>query len=124
MLMCSCPILQQLDYTKQFLLATDASAYGVGAVLLQDSPPPQAPLVSHRVRVAHCSSPASDCPTLSDCSTSSQMGNSVRPTGNQCSIGSDRGGDPDQNFKEVIEMFDFELFDKFEELVENYPGAR
>jgi hypothetical protein len=48
----------------------------------------------------------------------------VRPTGNQRSIGSDGGGDPDQNFKEVIELFDFEQFDKFEELVENYPGAR
>ena len=35
-LMCSRPILRQLDYTKQFLLATDASAYGVGAVLLQE----------------------------------------------------------------------------------------
>ena len=34
--MCSRPILRQLDYTKQFLLATDASAYGVGAVLLQE----------------------------------------------------------------------------------------
>ena len=35
-LMCSRPILRQPDYTKQFLLATDASAYGVGAVLLQE----------------------------------------------------------------------------------------
>ena len=34
--MCSRPILRQPDYTKQFLLATDASAYGVGAVLLQE----------------------------------------------------------------------------------------
>jgi hypothetical protein len=35
-LMCSKPILRQPDYTKQFYLATDASAYGVGAVLLQE----------------------------------------------------------------------------------------
>jgi hypothetical protein len=35
-LMCSRPILRQPDYTKQFFLATDASAYGVGAVLLQE----------------------------------------------------------------------------------------
>ena len=35
-LMCSHPILQQLDYTKQFLLATDVSAYSVGTILLQE----------------------------------------------------------------------------------------
>jgi hypothetical protein len=35
-LMCSRPILRQPDYTKQFFLATDASAYGMGAVLLQE----------------------------------------------------------------------------------------
>jgi hypothetical protein len=35
-LMCSRPILCQPDYTKQFYLATDASAYGVGAILLQE----------------------------------------------------------------------------------------
>ena len=35
-LMCSCPILQQPDYTKAFFLATDASAYGVGTILLQE----------------------------------------------------------------------------------------
>ena len=35
-LMCSCPILRQPDYTKQFLLTTDASAYGVGTILLQE----------------------------------------------------------------------------------------
>ena len=34
-LMCSHPILQQPDYTKAFFLATDASAYGMGTVLLQ-----------------------------------------------------------------------------------------
>ena len=32
-LMCSRPILRQPDYERQFFLATDASAYGVGAVL-------------------------------------------------------------------------------------------
>ena len=35
-LMCSCLILWQLDYTKAFFLATDASAYSVGAILLQE----------------------------------------------------------------------------------------
>ena len=34
--MCSCPILQQPDYTKAFFLTTDASAYDVGAILLQE----------------------------------------------------------------------------------------
>ena len=34
--MCRNPILRQPDYTKPFFLATDASAYGVGAVLLQE----------------------------------------------------------------------------------------
>jgi RNase H-like domain found in reverse transcriptase len=35
-LMCRCPILRQPDYKKPFFLATDASAYGVGAVLSQE----------------------------------------------------------------------------------------
>ena len=35
-LMCAKPILQQPDYMKAFFLAMDASAYGVGAVLLQE----------------------------------------------------------------------------------------
>ena len=34
--MCQKPILRQTDYTKPFFLATDASAYGVGAVLSQE----------------------------------------------------------------------------------------
>ena len=34
--MCAKPILCQPDYTKAFFLATDASAYGVGTVLLQE----------------------------------------------------------------------------------------
>ena len=34
--MCSILILQQPNYEQQFFLATDASAYGVGAVLLQE----------------------------------------------------------------------------------------
>ena len=34
--MCSRPILRQPNYEQQFFLATDASAYGVGAVLLQE----------------------------------------------------------------------------------------
>ena len=35
-LVCSKPILRQPDYTKQFLLSTDTSAYSVGAVLSQE----------------------------------------------------------------------------------------
>ena len=35
-LMCAKPILWQPDYTKAFFLATDTSAYGMGAVLLQE----------------------------------------------------------------------------------------
>ena len=35
-LMCQRPILRQPQYDKPFYLATDASAYGVGAVLLQE----------------------------------------------------------------------------------------
>ena len=34
--MCTKPILRQPNYTKAFFLATDASAYGVGAVLSQE----------------------------------------------------------------------------------------
>jgi RNase H-like domain found in reverse transcriptase len=35
-LMCRRPILRQPDYNKPFFLATDASSYGVGAVLSQE----------------------------------------------------------------------------------------
>src|ERR1700761_8604173 len=35
-LMCSKPVLHQADYTKPFFLSTDASLYGVGAVLSQE----------------------------------------------------------------------------------------
>ncbi len=34
--MVSKPVLQQLDFDKTFYLQTDASKYGIGAVLLQD----------------------------------------------------------------------------------------
>ena len=36
LLMCTKPILWQLDYTKAFFLTTDALAYGMGAVLSQE----------------------------------------------------------------------------------------
>ena len=35
-LMCAKPILRQPNYTKAFFLATDASAYGVGTIPLQE----------------------------------------------------------------------------------------
>ena len=35
-LMCSRPVLKQPDYAKPFFLSTDASAYGVGAILSQE----------------------------------------------------------------------------------------
>ena len=38
-LMCRRPILRQPNYKKLFFLATDASAYGVGAVLSQEGEP-------------------------------------------------------------------------------------
>ena len=34
--MCAKPILRQPDYTKAFFLATDTSAYGMGAILSQE----------------------------------------------------------------------------------------
>ena len=37
--MCARPILRQPDFKKKFYLATDASAYGVGAALLQEGEP-------------------------------------------------------------------------------------
>ena len=38
-LMCQQPVLHQPQYNKPFFLATDASAYGMGAVLLQEGEP-------------------------------------------------------------------------------------
>jgi hypothetical protein len=35
-LMCNCPVLKQPNYARPFFLSTDASAYGVGAVLSQE----------------------------------------------------------------------------------------
>jgi RNase H-like domain found in reverse transcriptase len=44
-LMCRRPILAQPDYTKPFILYTDTSGYGVGAILLQEGDPnPEHPL--------------------------------------------------------------------------------
>src|SRR5487761_1648314 len=37
--MCSKPVLRQPDFTKKFTVHTDASAYGVGAILLQEGEP-------------------------------------------------------------------------------------
>ncbi len=34
--MCSCPVLTQPDFSRQFFLHTDASAYGMGAILSQE----------------------------------------------------------------------------------------
>ena len=45
--MCARPILRQPDFKRKFYLATDASAYGMGAVLLQEgepTPPKSPPL--------------------------------------------------------------------------------
>jgi hypothetical protein len=38
-LMCAKPVLKQPDYNKTFTLSTDASGYGIGAVLAQDGQP-------------------------------------------------------------------------------------
>jgi RNase H-like domain found in reverse transcriptase/Reverse transcriptase (RNA-dependent DNA polymerase) len=44
-LMCRKPVLAQPDYTKPFILHTDASGYGMGAILLQEGDPnPERPL--------------------------------------------------------------------------------
>ena len=48
-LMCTKPILQQPNYTKAFFLVTDASAYGMGTILLQEgelNPRTQKPMLS------------------------------------------------------------------------------
>jgi len=40
MLMCRRPVLAQPNYNKSFIVHTDASAYGVGAILLQEGETP------------------------------------------------------------------------------------
>jgi len=41
--MCSKPILRQPNFTKQFYVDTDASAYGMGAILLQEGETQETP---------------------------------------------------------------------------------
>jgi RNase H-like domain found in reverse transcriptase len=43
MLMCRKPVLAQPDYNKPFIVHTDALAYGMGAILLQEGDNPQKP---------------------------------------------------------------------------------
>jgi RNase H-like domain found in reverse transcriptase len=55
-LMCRRPVLAQPDYAKLFILHTDASGYGVGAILLQEgNPNPERPLKFHLHPIAYYS---------------------------------------------------------------------
>src|SRR5260370_20202388 len=45
--MCRKPVLLQPNFRKRFYLQTDASAYGVGAILLQAARPDDTPLPKH-----------------------------------------------------------------------------
>lgn len=44
LLLCSEPVLQYPDFTKEFYLTTDASNYAIGAVLSQNDPPNDLPI--------------------------------------------------------------------------------
>ena len=46
--MCQSPVLMQPDFTKQFFLQVDASAYGVGAILSQEGE--QTPAMQQRTK--------------------------------------------------------------------------
>jgi hypothetical protein len=53
MQMCQNPILVQLDFNKHFYLQVDASAYGVGAILLQEGDPITPTLECRKTAILH-----------------------------------------------------------------------
>ena len=53
-MMCKRPILKQPDFDKPFFVHTDASAYGMGAILSQEGEPnPNKPLKPHLHPIAY-----------------------------------------------------------------------